>query len=312
MLGTLEAKLAAVVSDGVASRPHLDVGVAPLDLPEAGKGDIALSLSSFAAETGFVPHTNSAIGPPGQPQSRRVLPLRFDAVIDFRTRPAAAGAAARADARALLLEDMSAVAYLLAEPALQNGTGLATADPDPGFKVLGFALAAATAPAGLVDGCYAGQLVMRGDAQVWPVGAATDEGVIETIDRVIAPLPIAFRVAHASVRPGMATTVTASLGSFSRLVDPANGARGPMRLALAVLADVPLQLRGTIPAGAAGTEVGVRIVPASPETAIPYKAPAGNPGPAGRLEYVAVHLATPDGRKGVYLGAAPIQLVPAP
>ncbi len=312
MLGTLEARLAAVVSDGVSSRAHLTVGIAPLGQPGVGKGDVIVALSSFVPETGFVPHTSHALGAPAAPQSRRILPLRFDMLIQFRMRPASASETARADARTLLLEDMSAVAYLLAEPSLQNGTGLAAADPDPGFRVLSFALASATAPADVTDGCYAGQLVMRGDAQVWPAGVATDEGVIETIDRVIEPLPIAFRTAHATVRPGMSTTMTAVLGSLWRLVDAANGQRGPADLALAVLADVPLPLRGTIGMGTAGAETGVRIVPASPEVAIAYTAPAGNPGPAGRLEYVAVHLATPDGRKGVYLGAVPIQLVPAP
>ncbi|MES2443248.1 MAG: hypothetical protein V4574_10495 [Pseudomonadota bacterium] len=326
MLGTLEAKLAAVVSDGVASRAHLAVGIAPSDPPAAGKGSVALALSSFVPETGFVPHMTSMTGPAAAPQSRRVLPLRFEAAIDFRLRPAQNGAPARAEARALLLEDMSAVAWLLADPEMANGIGFAVEGPDQGFRVLGFALASAAAPADLVDGCCTGRLVMRGDARVWPVGPAHPEDVIRTIDRVLAPLPLAFHVADAGVRPGASTSVTAALGPLKRLPQACNGVRGPIRLAVSVLADVPLAARGTIAAGVDGNEAGVRIVAAAaetvtengaatgtaPPTVIPYQAPAGNPGPAGRLEYVAFHLATPDGGKGLYLGSAPIQLVPAP
>ena len=311
MLGTLEAKLAAVVSDGVASRPHLDVGIAPPDPPSAGKGRVAVALSSFAPEAGFVPHMMGALGSPGQPQSRRILPLRFEVGIDFQLRPAQAGAAARAAARALLLEDMSAVAYLLAEPRVQNGAELAGDGDDPGYRVLSFALASAAAPAELVADCCTGRLVMRGDAHVWPIGAAQPEGVIGTIDRVIAPLPLALRVAHAQVRPGAMTMVTVAPGSLTRLVDP-NGDRGPLNLALTMLADVPLAARGTIPAGDDGVETGVRILPVTPDMALPYQAPAGDPGANGRIEYLAVHLATPDGHKGLYLGSAPIRLAPAP
>ena len=80
-----------------------------------------------------------------------------------------------------------------------------------------------------------------------------------------------------------------------------------------MLGDVPPAERGSIPAGAAGNETGLRILEvAGPELLIPYQAPAGDPGPVGRVEYVAVHLATPDGGKGIYLGSAAIRLASAP
>src|SRR5205807_457388 len=139
----------------------------------------------------------------------------------FALRPDADTVAGRGDARALLLEDMAAVAHLLADSTLDTGAAFAIANPDPGFSVQTFVLDAGTIHPGLDAGQYVGRLDYRGRA-----------------------------------------------------------------------------------------ETGLRILAiAGPRLAIPYVAPAGNPGPAGRTEYVAVHLATPARGRGLFLGSAAIQLL---
>jgi len=326
MLGTLEARLAAIISDRLAERAHLTVGIAPLAPPAAGKGAVAVALTSIAPRTGFTPFDTDLVGAADAPRSRRVLPVEFTTTVDFQAKPAAAGEPARIAARALLLEDMSAAAFLLAEPDLQTGAAFAPAAPDPGFRVLRFGLVAGTAAPGSAGDALSGQLVARGEAQIWPVGADLPEDVIETIDRLLAPLPVTIRVASAGIRPDGITTMTVDLGS-TRLVDPDSGqvtelglmrrldektgAPVPVELAVNVLADVPLAQRGTLPDSLEGV-AGVRIVPApQARVEIRYRAPSGDPGALGRVEYLAVHLATPERARGVYLGSAAIRLLAA-
>lgn len=312
MLGKLEAKLAAIVSDHVAARTHLTVGIAPAGPPAAGKGVVTLALAEITPQTGFSPLDTDMVEGTGASRSRRVLPVGFRAVFDFRAKPAGNSPPARTAARTLLLEDMSAVAFLLADPSLQTGAAFAVAAADPGFRVLRFGIVAGTTVPGAADDGLSGQLVAQGEAQVWPVGVQRDEGVIEAIDRVIAPLPVTIQVAPPVVRPDKETRVTCDLGPLARL-DAATGAPAPIELAVTVLADVPAAQRGTVPNSLAGTEAGVRIVPAGqPRVEIRYRAPAGDPGPDGRIEYLAVHLATPERAKGLYLGSAAIRLAAAP
>ena len=202
MLGNLEARLVGIVRAGIAARAHLTVGVGPLDPPAAGRGNVALALSTIAPDIGFAPFETDAVGPADKPQARRVLPLQFRAEIDFVARPAADSVAARTAARTLLLEDMSAVAYLLADPAVQTGAAFADGNADPGFRVLRFGLVAGTAPPAIVDNGYSGQLVVQGHAQLWPIGVASDEGVIAEIDQIVLAVPTAAKVADVDVRPG--------------------------------------------------------------------------------------------------------------
>ena len=310
MLGDLERKLAAVVADGVAARTHLAVGIAPLDAPDLGKGTITVGLSEVAPDPGFAPSKLEVGGTAASPNSRRVLPLGFKAALSFILRPAADTAAAHGDARALMLEDMAAVAHLLSDPGMNTGGGFAIAAPDPGFSVQEFALDSGAIQSGLQSGNYAGQLHYRGRAEVWPTGAQSPEGVIQAVDPLIVPLPLGLRVADAGVRPGGSTTVTVDAPQAQRIGATVSGPRAVVRLAVSVLADVPPAQRGTIPAGVAGAETGTRILTVSgPRLAVPYQAPAGNPGPSGRIEYVAVHLATTANTTGVFLGAAAIRLL---
>lgn len=307
MLGDIERRLAALVADGVATRTHLTVGLPPLDPPAAGQGTVSVSLSEITPGAGFVPSDIALVGPADKPQSRRVLPLGFKADLAFAQSPAADTAVARADARTLMLEDVSVVAHLLADPALRSGTGFATAAPDPGFQVQSFQLDTSTIIA--VADPFAASLAYRGQVQVWPVGMAGDEGVIGIIDTVIVPLPLTIDVRPGGVRPNAQTILRVAAPAATRLADAA-GTRIALRVAVLVLSDVPPAQRGTIPAGVASTETGVRIVDVTtPVVAIPYLAPAGDPGPGGRTEYVAIHLAMPDNAKGLFLGSAAIRLV---
>jgi hypothetical protein len=310
VLGDLERKLAAIVADGVAARTHLEVGIAPVDPPAAGRGTISIGLSDLSPDPGFAPSRVEFGGTSASPTSRRVLPLAFKAGLSFILRPAADTGPARGDARALILEDMAAVAHLLADPVINIGTGFAIAAPDPGFSVQAFALDAGSIQPDLDEGHYAGRLDYFGRAEIWPVGVLAGEGVILAVDPLIVPLPVEMRVADAGVRPGGSTTITVDAPRRQRLAGPGGGTRTAVRLAVRVLADVPPDQRGTIPAGAAGAETGLRILDvAGPQLVVPYQTPAGNPGPAGRIEYVAVHLATSDNTSGVFLGSAAIRLL---
>jgi hypothetical protein len=86
----------------------------------------------------------------------------------------------------------------------------------------------------------------------------------------------------------------------------------PLRLAVTVLSDFPAAQRGTISGGTAGAETGFRIIDvAQPETTITYQAP-GSGIDRTRIEYVAIHLATPDAHRGVFLGSTAIRLEPSP
>lgn len=310
MLGDLERKLAAIVADGVAARTHLAVSTAPADPPATGRGTIGVGLSDLSPDLGFAPANVEIGGIPASPKSRRVLPLAFKARLAFALRPAANTPAARGDARALMLEDIAVVAHLLADPPVIVGTAFGVAAPDPGFSVQAFALEAGSIDAELNQGLYAGFLDYRGRAEFWPAGVASDEGVIAAVDPFIVPLPIAMRVADAGLRPGGSTTVTVEAPQGQRRTGLGGAGRTAVRLAVHVLADVPPDQRGSIPAGIAGAETGLRILDvAGPHLAVPYTAPAGNPGPAGRIEYVAVHLATSANTSGVFIGSAAIRLL---
>lgn len=313
MLGDLENKLAAVVADGVSTRVHLTVGVTPMDPPDPGKGTVAVGLSIMAAQSGFAPSLKAFVGPPASPQSRRVLPVRFRADIAFASRPATTSAADTAAARGRLAEDLSAVAYFLSDDKFGSGEGFVPAAADPGFRVDAFELRAATLQAALDGASLTARLTCGGSADIWPTGALADEGVIRAVDPAIVALPLAMRVADARVRPGGATTVTLASPHVRRLIDAKTGARGVGRVAVTVLADVPPAQRGVVTAGVPGAETGVRVLDlTASRLVIPYQAPAADPGPMGRLEYVAVHLATPGNDRGLFLGSAAIQLVGAP
>lgn len=307
MLGDLERKLAAIVSDAVTTRTHLSVATTPQAAPQPGRTTALVTLSDISPAPGFPPFDRLDTSGNGGAARRRVLPVRFDAAIAFVTRPVADTPAARADGRALLLEDVSAVAHALADAPAGDGGVFAVAAPDPGFLVQRFSFEGG----GLLsaDAPFAASLRFRGDALVWPVGAPEPEGVIAEVEPLLVALPVTLRAPETPLRPGAEGVVRLALG---RALRTEGGTRGPSDLAVSVLADVPVAERGTVPGGADGMETGVRILPGGEEVAIVYRAPAGDPGPNGRTEYLAIHLARPDGGRGLFLGSAPISLVPEP
>jgi hypothetical protein len=302
MLPRLENKLAALVSDATG----LAVGVGSLERPAAGQNSLAAAVTMLAAEPGFVPADELVEEGQGAPRKRRILPVRFEATVDIRSSPESPDAAGRGAARAALAGLVSTIGFLFTDADLQTGAGFRTSEADPGFQVLSFGLVSASAPSGLADGSFAGQVIGSGQALLWPPGISSEEGVIDAIERIVAPLPMSVKVADPALQPGKETAIALELGAIQR-----HGAE--TNLAVAVLADVPLDKRGTIIGAAAGAEPGVAIVKAgSARPTFPYRAPADDPGRPGRTEYVAIHLATADRRKGVLLGSAAIRLVPAP
>lgn len=312
MLGDLENKLAALVSDILSGRGHVSVGLTVLGEPLPGKANVTVSLIEAKPDPGFRLHDIAMTGAVGQPKSRRVLPLQFEGRIDFAHSPAQDTAVGRDAAHSLCLEDLSIVAHALADPAWRSGETLAGSAPDPGFRVLGFWPAQASLVSA-VSGRIGASLAFAGQAEVWPVGVTHDEGTIAATDTAIIALPLLLAVARASLPPSGETTITIPVGRVQRLRDPASGNRARAKLAIAVSADVPLAARGTILDGSVAAETGLRLVtPATDSAEVTYRAPAADPGPAGRTEYVAVHLATADDARGLFLGSVAIRLVAAP
>ena len=134
---------------------------------------------------------------------------------------------------------------------------------------------------------------------------------MRAIDAIVAALPLSIATDSPVVPTGGTTLVRIRGVGGERLVDTDPETREPLELALTVVSDLPPNERGAITSGAAGLETGVRIVPvADPETVAGYRAPAGELG-ATRAEAVAVHLATPEGGRGLFLGSAAVILVPA-
>lgn len=310
MLGELERKLTAIVGDGVATRTHMQVVQAPAaPQPQPGGDVVRVGLTAVTPQPVFERGQIEFGSGAGGPTSRRVLPLQFTAAIEFRLRVAGNNPTNLSDARALLLDDMSIVSHSLATSGLRNGSAFATAAPDPGFTVFGFELTGGTTASTLEDNTLTGALLYGGAAEIWPPGPASGVGVMGRIDTVIAALPITIAADVAAVVAGSTATLRVRGVGGTRLAETANG-RTPLQLAVSVLSDLPPAQRGTITSGVAGAATDVRIVPlGEDETLLAYRAPAGDLGTT-RLEVIAVHLATPDRRQGVFLGTAPVQLLP--
>jgi hypothetical protein len=306
MLDAIESRLTAILGEALRERLHLSVVRAPASFADldADATLLRVALGAVTPEPGFERHTLQLTAAPN-PSSRRVLPIRFAAQLQFRARPAAGDPDADAEARARLLDDLALTAHWLGAGDVRSGAAFASAAPDPGFKVLGFGLARAGAASDLEAGLFSAALECEGSGFIWPPVPAAAEGVIGRVDAlVVAPLNVR---AELNLIP-LGGTTRVHIGPLdSRRVDGA-GARGPASLAVSVLSDLPLDRRGTVTSGSAGMETGVRIVEAGPaETVITYQAPSGNVG-ATRTEYVAVHLASADRRSGAFLGSTAVKL----
>jgi hypothetical protein len=302
MLAGVEIRLAALIGDGLAARTHTRVVRTPVPAPDPGKGSVLVTLAGIQEDPSFQPGLLS-IGQGDQQKApvRRVVSVILNAQMDVTVTPPTADAAGAAAARDLALDDVATVVYVLHQDDVYSGKAFVPSDPDPGFEVHSFAFDKMT-----MDGASAAHLFFSGRADVWPAGSATDGGKITNIDPLLAALPLHIELDRESLPPGGSTTVRVPSFAPTRLA--LNGQRGLASLAVSVMSDAPIAQRGTIPEGAAGPETGLRIVPlARPATLFSYHAPAANAGPA-RWEYIQVHLATADLRRGALLGTAAVRI----
>lgn len=308
MLSELERKITAVVGDSLSGRPHLTVLEAPAAAQglQPGRGSVRVALSELTPQASFEAGSFTVEGGPGARQSRRVLGVSFGARVEFQLRPADQSNEGLTAGRRLLLEDVSLVAHGLGAAGALAGGAFQTGAADPGFRVLTFALVKGQVGGEPVNQTLAGELLYGGDAHIWPPGAAEGAGEIRALDVTLAPLPLNV-AAEPLVKAGGQSEVRIAPVAGSRL---AGDARAPLQLAVGVVSDLPPAQRGRIDAGQPGATPGFRVVTAGEgETVVVYRAPTGDIG-ATRLEYVTVHLATPQGEAGIFLGSAAVRLAP--
>jgi len=309
MLGSLESKLTAEVAEALAGRAAVLVVTAPLPLavPAAGERSIRVSLEEMLPESNFEAERTGFSGASPGVQIRRVVQLGFVARVHATACPQAQSTAEINHARQLLMEDLSLVVHALDAPTYRDGHDLAGSDPDPGYEVTEFHLSKGGVHPELIDNCLVGELEYEGKAHIWPPGVSEDAGEIEVVDAVVEALPVDIRAAQTVVRPGGQTAVRVKVLSRLRRMD--GNATAGMRLAVTVLGDLPPAERGTITSGTAATDAAFRLhTVGDAPVDITYAAPPG-PITRARTEFVAVHLATPDGAPGVFLGSTPIRIV---
>lgn len=309
MLAALESKLAGEIAQILAGRAGLSVTTAPLPLasPDPGLRNVRVAISELAPLSKFERERTAVFGDSPNRRRRRVVALGFTARVRAAACPLQQDAAQINVSREQLLEDLSLLAHALDDAAFRSGKALAGSAGDPGFEVLEFRLSTGNVGAELADGCLAGQLEYDGLALVWPPGVSQQGDEIRNVDSIIETLPATIRAARSVLQPGAQTQILVDLSSRRRTVD--GQSFEPLQLAAAVLGDLPPGQLGTIVSGAPASEAAFRLhaVGQGP-TEIVYAAPASGVSRA-RTEYVAVHLATPDGAPGLFVGSAPIRLI---
>jgi len=310
MLGSLESKLTAEVAEALTGRPAVLVVTAPLPLavPAAGERSIRVSLEEMLPESNFETEPTRFSGAPPGVQTRRVVQLGFRARVHATACPQAQSTAEISHARQLLLEDLSLVVHALDAPTYRDGQDLAGSAPDPGYEVTAFHLSKGGIEPDLIENCVVGELEYEGTARIWPPGVSGEAGEIRLVDSVVEPLPIDLRATQRVVRAGGQTLVRVRVLSRLRRMD--ENATAGMRLAATVMGDLPPAERGTISSGIAAPDAAFRLhTVGDAPVEIAYTAPPG-PVTRARTEFVAVHLAAPDGVPGVFLGSTPIRIVP--
>ncbi len=310
MLGSLESKLTAEVAEALAGRASVLVQTAPLPLavPPAGERSVRVSLEEMLPEANVESERAAFSGSSPGVRTRRVVQLGFLARVRAIACPQEQSAAEINHSRQLLLEDLSLVVHVLDAPTYRDGHDLAGSAPDPGYEVTEFHLSRGGIRPELVDNCLVGELEYEGKAHIWPPGVSEEGGEIQLVDAVVEALPIDIRASQPVVKTGGQTVVRVRVLSRLRRLD-VNVTAG-MRVAVTVLGDLPPSERGTIASGTTAPDAAFRLhAVGDAPLDITYTAPPG-PVTRARTEYVAVHLATPDGSAGVFLGSAPIRIVP--
>ncbi len=296
---------------GSRTRTHLHVVAAPsTDTPsDPDQGIVRVALVHFAPQPLFQPGQFVQVGEAGSPRSRRVVQMQFTAHLAFTLRPLADNATTNQASRARLLDDMALIAHLLAAPDVYNGKAFASSAPDPGYRVLGFHFERGSSAPAAVDGLLTGNLSYQGLAEIWPPAVSREEGEIRTLNTTLVALPLEIAVDRPTLLATGTTTVHIRGAGGRRLTD-GNGASESLRLALTVLSDLSPDQRGTIISGEAGPETGSRIVLTNAtETIVTFQASALAPDEP-RTEYIAVHFAMPDLRRGLFLGSVAVQTMP--
>ncbi len=311
MFAELERKITAVIADGVAARPHLRVVAAPsAEVPtDPDDGVVRVALAALSPEPHFQPEVFAQVNGANGPASRRVVRVQFTVDLAFILRPLTDDATTSQASRGRLLDDMALVAHWLAGPEVYSGKAFASAAADPGYRVLRFEFVEGSSAPIAVDGLLTGRLAYRGLADIWPPAVSQAEGVIRVPATTLVPLPLAIVVDQPALLAEGTTAIHIRGVEGARPVD-AEGAVEPLRLALTVVSDLPPDQRGRITSGEAGAETGSRIVTAGAgETVVTFQASALVPDQP-RTEVVAIHLATPDQRRGLLLGSAVVQTLP--
>jgi len=305
MLAEIEKKIASLLADALATRTHLTVTQAPgPPAPDAdGRGVAVVSVAEATPNPLFNREQFELSKNPMR--SQRVLPLSFNATIDFAIRPTG-NAAGLTAARNLLLDDVALSSHFLADGKIRNGASFAVANPDPGFKVTEFALGKNVVNRDPQNGLLTARLECVGKGHIWPPGSIQREGEIKSIDVKMVPQPLTFTPLQPSVPVGQVLPLRVRGLPLRR--GPAD-ATSAFAVAVRVLSDVPPNQRGTIANGIAGAESNLRIVDATaPETELQYRAPASGVRNV-RIEVVTIFFATPENKPGAFLGAVPISVL---
>jgi hypothetical protein len=312
MLGEIERKLTAILGDSLVSRNHLQVVEGSAAPPTPGKGVVQVAVTDLTAQAVFdrEQSTISSTAVDAPAVVRRILPLKMTARIGFSMTPQDNTREGLIAARGLILDDISLAAHALAAEGVRDGSAFHTSAPDPGFEINSFLFQKGTMPGELTAQLFSGELLYQAAASIWPPGVSGKQGKIVFVDPIIAALPLDTHIDAPAVRVGTGTRVRVRSLSGQRLKDQQTSARALLSLAVTVVSDLPFEQRGRIASGEPGIETGFRIVSVGqPETVIDYTAPAGSLGTT-RVEFVAIHMATPDGRSGTFLGSVAVPLVP--
>ena len=189
MLAALEQKLAAILAQGLASRPGLAVVAGQAGEPAAGAGVVWVALAELATQASFPPGETVISGPAGAQRSRRVLPLLLSARLELVRRPAGTSPAELAAARGLLLDDLALAAHRLADPEVRGGGAFVEPGPDPGFTVGSFVLREGSGVAEATAPLLAARLAYELRAEIWPTEPPEPEGEILALPTTVATQP---------------------------------------------------------------------------------------------------------------------------
>ena len=293
MMQLLENRIVALAADLLTTRANLTVAGGPATAPAAGERRLTVALADFAPTESFSPEVLRQRLTPAE--EKWVLPVKGRVHMVFAAQPATGVPVNVAAARALLLEDISLAGHGFSRPEFADGRAFDT-NEDQGFRVLSFSLERGEAAPAASP--LSGELFYAFGAELWPPGILEPASITRGISHIITPLPLPGSGDERLVRAGETVTLTLA-GLASERPAAAGQPPLPLDLAVIVLSSAPPADRGVIENGAAAAETGVRLVRAAPGAGVVYRAPALAQGE--RLEYVAIHYATPDGKRGGFL-----------